>query len=232
MFLAPIRGATHEARLESFYHGQADAYDASRSKLLHGRKELFGSLQVPDGGVWVDLGAGTGQNAELLSGGVDRLSAVYLVDLSASLLEVARRRSAAKAWSHVHVVREDVTQFQLPCQSVDLVTFSYSLTMIPDWFAAIDRACELLRPGGTIGVVDFYISRRYPGPSFKRHRWSTRVFWQNWFALDNVNLSPDHLPLLRHRFETTRLEECAGRAPWLPFLRMPYYIFVGRKRGG
>ena len=40
---------------------------------------------------------------------------------------------------------------------VDAVTFSYSLTMIPDWFQAIERAYESLKPGGMIGVVDFYI---------------------------------------------------------------------------
>ena len=231
LFLAPIRGDTHEARLESFYQGQADGYDRSRSRLLHGRRELIGSLDPPGGGVWVDMGAGTGQNAEFLSGGIDQLSSVYLVDLSSSLLAVAQRRSNANRWANVHVVRSDVTQFSLPAESVDLVTFSYSLTMIPDWFVAIERAWEMLRPGGTIGVVDFYVSRKFPGESFARHRWSTRVFWQNWFALDNVALSPDHMPMLCRKFGMMRLDERRGRAPWLPFLRLPYYIFIGKKRG-
>ena len=34
--------------------------------------------------------------------------------------------------------------------------------MIPDWFAAVDHAWRLLRPGGTIGVVDFYVGRKHP----------------------------------------------------------------------
>ena len=56
---------------------------------------------------------------------------------------------------------------------MDVVTFSYSLTMIPDWFLAVDHAWRLLRPGGTIGVVDFYVSRKHPDPGWRRHPWST-----------------------------------------------------------
>jgi len=33
---------------------------------------------------------------------------------------------------------------------VDVVTFSYSLSMMPDWLAALDNAKRILRPGGQI----------------------------------------------------------------------------------
>jgi len=35
--LKPVRGKDHAARMESFYAGQADAYDDFRKRLLHGR---------------------------------------------------------------------------------------------------------------------------------------------------------------------------------------------------
>src|SRR6188508_3409504 len=57
------RGKTHEERLENFYSGQAAGYDAFRKRLLHGREELFTALPTSPG-VWVDMGAGTGENAE------------------------------------------------------------------------------------------------------------------------------------------------------------------------
>ena len=50
----------------------------------------------------------------------------------------------------------DATRFRPPEGAADVVTFSYSLTMIPDWFAALENAAAMLKPGGTIGVVDFY----------------------------------------------------------------------------
>ena len=42
----------------------------------------------------------------------------------------------------------DATTFQPDAGKADVVTFSYSLTMIPDWFAAIDNALAMLRPAG------------------------------------------------------------------------------------
>jgi S-adenosylmethionine-diacylgycerolhomoserine-N-methlytransferase len=101
--------------------------------------------------------------------------------------------------------------------------------MIPSWFQAIDRAYELLRPGGMIGVTDFYISRKWPAPDMKRHSAFQRCFWPYWFGQDNVFVSPDHVPYLQSRFRTVRLEERLGKVPYLFGLKAPYYIFLGRK---
>jgi S-adenosylmethionine-diacylgycerolhomoserine-N-methlytransferase len=226
--LRPVRGHDHASRLESFYAGQAQEYDQFRQRLLHGRQELWTALEAPDGGTWVDLGGGTGANLEFLGPRLDRLAQVLVVDLSPSLLEVARRRIAMRHWQHVQAVQADATTFT-PDRPADVVTFSYSLTMIPDWFAALENALAMLRPGGLIGVVDFYISRKYPPEGCVRHGWWTRTFWPAWFALDNVFLSPDHLPWLRRRCQVLRLEERRARVPYLPLGRVPYYLFIGRK---
>lgn len=232
--LAPIRGASHPERLESFYRDQADHYDRSRAGLLHGRRGLMKSLPAPDSGVWVEMGGGTGENLEHLGGRLPRLSKVYVVDLSPSLLAVARRRKEALGWSNVEVVEADATTFDPPAGPADVVTFSYSLTMIPDWFAAIDRAWEMLRPGGVIGVVDFYVSRKHPAPGRVRHPWTTRTLWPAWFASDNVFLSPDHVEYLHHRFEPLEFSEHLGEhghvARYAPTIRIPFYRFVGIKR--
>jgi S-adenosylmethionine-diacylgycerolhomoserine-N-methlytransferase len=231
LLAARVRGTTHQERLESFYSGQADGYDDFRRKLLHGRREMIEALPIAAGGAWVDIGAGTGANAEFLGDRIALLKQVYQVDLCGPLLKVARDRAAERGWSNVATVEADATSY-VPPQPVDLVTFSYSLTMIPDWFAAIENAFRMLKPGGTIGVVDFYVSRKYPEAKHVRHRWSTRVFWSTWFAFDNVFLSGDHLPFLERRFETLRLEERRGKVPFLPLARAPYYIYLGRKPGG
>lgn len=102
--------------------------------------------------------------------------------------------------------------------------------MIPSWFQAIDRAYALLRPGGMIGVTDFYIARKWPAPDMKAHSGFQRFFWPTWFGNDNVFPSADHLPYLRERFETVKLEERVGTVPYLLGLMAPYYIFLGRKR--
>lgn len=229
MAVSPIRGGSHAERLESFYRGQAEAYDDFRARLLQGRRELMEQLPTPAGGVWVDLGGGTGANAAALGPRLSELGRYYVVDLSPSLLARARQRAAREGWDNVVAVEADATTWRPAEGQADVATFSYSLTMIPDWFAALEHAHALLKPGGWIGVVDFYVARKYPADGLARHPWSTRAFWPLWFARDNVFLSPDHLPYLRRRFHTVQLQERRAKLPYLPLLRAPYYWFVGRK---
>lgn len=228
--LKPVRGKDHAARMESFYSGQAEAYDDFRKRLLKGRQEMYSAIPVPAGGTWIDMGGGTGANLEYLGESLGRLAKAYVLDLSPSLLAVARKRIADRGWSNVEAVEADATTFQPASGPVDVVTFSYSLTMIPDWFAAIENALAILKPEGLIGVVDFYVARKFPRDGLARHRWLTRTFWPTWFAMDNVFPSPDHVPFLHRHFEPLSFEERLAKVPYIPLLRAPYYWFVGRKR--
>lgn len=68
---------------------------------------------------------------------------VYLVDLSPSLCEVARSRFQRLGWKNVTVLCQDARSFTLPEKDLDprstglsngaadLITMSYSLSMIP-----------------------------------------------------------------------------------------------------
>ena len=229
MVFHPTRGTTHQERLDSFYAGQASAYDQFRQRLLHGRREMIDAMEVPENGVWVDMGAGTGENAERIGPRLSNLSQLYLVDLCPSLLGVARERIKKHGWTNVTAIEADATTFVPPTGTADIVTFSYSLTMIPDWFRAIDQALTFLKPGGTLGVVDFYTARKYPADGMARHSWITRTFWPAWFGSSNVFLHPDHIPYLQSRLQQTKLVEGKAKVPYLPWLRAPYYQFIGRK---
>lgn len=229
LVVSPVRGATHAERMDHFYQGQADAYDDFRRRLLHGREELFRAIDAPQGGVWVDLGGGTGGNLEFIGPRLRDLQKVYVVDLAESLLTVARRRVADRGWTNVEPVMADATMFMPPEGQADVVTFSYSLTMIPDWVAALEQALRMLKPGGLIGVVDFYVSRKHADPQRVKHSWWTRTFWPTWFAADNVFLSCDHLPFLQRHFTPVHCTESAGRVPYVPLGRVPHYSFIGRK---
>jgi len=227
--LRPVRGADHAERLENFYSGQADAYDDFRKRLLHGREQLYHQVPIQPGMTWVDMGGGTGSNLEFIAEKLPDLHTAYIVDLSPSLLKVAQRRVAAKGWSNVQTVQADATRWQPESGGVDVVTFSYSLTMIPDWYLAIENAIGMLKPGGVLAVVDFYVSRKFPAAGAKRHPWFTRSFWPVWFASDNVYPSCDHLPFLQSHLETVWWNESQSKVPFLPFIRTPFYQFLGRK---
>jgi S-adenosylmethionine-diacylgycerolhomoserine-N-methlytransferase len=229
MAFTPVRGGNHGDRLEAFYREQRGAYDDFRKRLLHGRKELMRRLDVPDGATLLDMGGGTGNNVEYLGDRVTKFKSIRVVDLCPSLLQVAAERVQQRRWTNVGTILADVTTYQPNDAPVDAVTFSYSLTMIPNWFQAIDQAYQLLKPRGVIGVVDFYVSRKWPAPGLKQHRWWQRAFWPTWFASDNVFLSSEHIPYLQGRFQTVLLEERLGKVPYLLGLKAPYYLFLGRR---
>lgn len=153
----------------------------------------------------------------------DFFRSVYLVDLSPSLCEIARARFARLGWTNVKVICQDARAFRLadhePASKMglialnqdeyspedrpktlgaELLTMSYALSMIPEFYPVIDSLSALLSPTGIIGVVDFYVqsqvdfqSRNYVGGVIDRHcMWLSRVFWRTWFEIDRVNLEP------------------------------------------
>ena len=186
-------------------------------------------------------------------------SRVYLVDLSPSLCEVARKRFERLGWE-VKIVCQDARTFCLgehddawlgpPSinspwtdhdsgrpraeKGVDLITMSYSLSMIPDYYSVVDSISSLLSSGGLIGVVDFYVQsvvetsgRNYIGGVFNRHvNWLGRVFWRAWFDVDRVGLEGARRDYLEYRFGTLKT---ADERNYL-LGGIPYYIFLGTQR--
>lgn len=221
------RAGSHAERLEAFYAPQARRYDDFRERLLQGRAELLSRLDPAPGSRVVELGGGTGRNLLYLGDRLESLDQACLVDLCPALLAVARRRFDGAG--RVTVVEADATTWQ-PAQPVDVVYLSYSLTMIPDWRAALDNAERMLKPGGRIGVVDFYVSCAERGPGEVRHDRFTRAFWPRWFRHDGVDLGPGRLAGLLGRFATHHLGEYRAPVPYLPGLRVPYFVFVGERR--
>ncbi|KAH8819166.1 hypothetical protein F5884DRAFT_657384 [Xylogone sp. PMI_703] len=212
--------------------------------------------------IWVDIGGGTGWNIEAMSEFVsvpDFFSSVYLVDFSPSLCDVARKRFERLGWKNVKVVCQDARAFRLEDHEAglsdstelarypdyfsgrrpsvggaDLVTMSYSLSMIPDFYSVIDSLSELLAPSGIIGVVDFYVqsivdlsSRNYTGGAINRHvNWFGRLFWRAWFDVDRVGLEPGRRDYLEYRFGTLLSSDDRNKL----LGSIPYYIWLGRPK--
>lgn len=208
----------HAERLQAFYAPQAERYDVFRERLLHGRDELIERLEIGDGMRIVELGCGTGSSLDRMGPRADRCESVQLVDLCPALLDVARRRAAARR--NVEVIEADACAWR-PAAAVDRVFLSYALTMIPDWEAVIANAVGMLKPGGRLGVVDFHIPTSDSALS--------SGFWRRWFAHDGVRLSAAHLPTLHAHLPKAWSDERRAPVPYLPGMQAPYYIYVGHR---
>lgn len=219
-------GDSAAARLSAFYAPQAEHYDRFRERLLHGRQALIDAIALPPDAHVVDLGGGTGRNLEHFGTRAAGIARYEVVDLCAPLL--ARARARAARYPQLHAIEADATRWR-PDRPVDVVILSYALTMIPDWRATIGSAIAMLAAGGTLAVVDFYVSADRPLADHVRHGWATRRFWPAWFGHDGVRLDPAHLPTLCSSLPDHVCVESRGTVPYLPLLRVPYYRFLGTK---
>jgi len=233
IWLKPLAGKDHADRLENFYGPQASAYDAFRASFLWGRERLVQTCAARLDGksdlVWVDLGGGTAENVLMMSKCMDlsRFSKIYVVDLTPSLCKVAAEKARKHGWTNVEVVEGDATCFRLPGNAkADLVTFSYSLSMIPPFHAAVDNAQQLLEEGGMIGVADFYVSSKYDLPCRQMNS-AMRWFWRTCFDTDNIDLGPERRNYLDHTFQRTWEYNGRGSIPYVPVIKAPYYVWIG-----
>jgi S-adenosylmethionine-diacylgycerolhomoserine-N-methlytransferase len=128
--------------------------------MLHGRLPMVTVMPAPRGGTWVDLGGGTGSNLEFFGDKLNHWGKVVVLDFCPSLVETAKKRIASHpGWSEFCSVilgdACDMNQPELPAAgTVDVVTFSYALTMIPDWRGAIRNAYRLLKPVSFLFCAD------------------------------------------------------------------------------
>lgn len=259
-FLQPLgKNSDQAGRLNRFYQGQAEIYDATRSKLLRGRSTMLKlsaahlkeqrrkdpSKRI----VWLDIGGGTGWNVEDMDKyfPISEFDAVYVLDLCGPLLEVSKKRFAARGFKNVTCLLQDATTFVLPewesngvdpSGALDFVTMSYSLSMMPDYYSLIDRIERFISPTGLLSVCDFYVSAREKTSlsavigdvASRQIGWFSRHFWMTWFEFDHVDLHPSRRHYLEHTFGT--IKSFNGRnkfiLPWL--IKIPYYVTLCTSR--
>lgn len=170
----------------------------------------------------------------------ERFSKIVICDISKSLLETAAERvKKAGLEDLVELVEHDVTDEsvfeKLPAKgSVDLITFSYSMSMIPDKRAAFKMAKSLLKPDGEgwMGIGDFY-SPPTPmevtlGNVFGPLKCFEQLCHRTWFRQDGIHFLQDEL-LKSDMMSDMTLEweeTLRGPVPFMPFFRPFHGVFV------
>jgi ubiquinone/menaquinone biosynthesis C-methylase UbiE len=106
----------------------------------------------------VDLGAGTGFVTTALA---PMVSSVMAVDISTAMTASLAERAARDGLRNVSARVADLTDFELPPGSADLVVSSYALHHLldPDKRALAARAARWLRPGGRLVIADMMFGR-------------------------------------------------------------------------
>lgn len=144
-----------DAIIREFTH-QAEAFDASPALRAAGTLgRLVDALPAVDGGRWLDAACGSGLVARALA---PRATSVHGVDLTPSMLELARREAAREGLENVELSLGDVTSLAFADGSFDGAVTRFSLHHIPLPGRVVAELARVVRPGGVVAVSDHLTS--------------------------------------------------------------------------
>jgi S-adenosylmethionine-diacylgycerolhomoserine-N-methlytransferase len=151
--------AVAATQMDAIYHGQRHIYDLTRKYYLLGRDRLIRELAPPPGGSVLEIGCGTARNL-IAAARAWPEARCFGFDVSTAMLETARASvQRAGLGERVRLAAGDATAWDARClfgeTTFDRIFMSYTLSMIPDWRAAIKQAAGALAPGGQLHIVDF-----------------------------------------------------------------------------
>jgi ubiquinone/menaquinone biosynthesis C-methylase UbiE len=117
------------------------------------RRLAEGALRLNPGDTVVELCCGTGLNFPLLQERVGPEGRIIGVDLTADMLDRARRKMEENGWSNVELMQSDAADYCFPV-GVDGIISTFALTLVPEFDRIIRDGCRALKPGGRWVVLD------------------------------------------------------------------------------
>jgi len=148
---------SHAALMDRIYRRQRHIYDFTRKYYLFGRDRLVDGLDLKPGARVLEVGCGTARNLIRIAKRRPDVR-LYGLDASSQMLTSARRACTAASVPAelVQAYAEDLSPGLFgEAEPFDAILFSYSLSMIPDWKAALRAALQALGPDGSLNIVDF-----------------------------------------------------------------------------
>jgi phosphatidylethanolamine/phosphatidyl-N-methylethanolamine N-methyltransferase len=143
--------------VEGVYASLAGVYDLLFSLTLQpGRRAALTRMSLTPGARLLEVGVGTGLSALMYPSQVRAVG----MDLSAPMLERARRRLASAGRRSVALCRADALQLPFDDDRFDIVFAPYVMNVVPDPIGVAREMQRVCRPGGQVVLLNHFRSER------------------------------------------------------------------------
>src|SRR5215203_4764289 len=153
--------AKEAARISGMFDAIAGRYDLLNHLLSAGldkrwRRRAVDVLQLSGREIVLDLCTGTADLALAATSGPHRAKRVVGVDFSAAMLQIGSGKIRGSA---VDLIRGDAMRIPLRDASVDAATIGFGIRNVEEPAAACREIARVLRPGGTLVILEFSLPR-------------------------------------------------------------------------
>jgi ubiquinone/menaquinone biosynthesis C-methylase UbiE len=129
---------------------------------------LLGELNLKSGLTFLDLGCGEGNYTLALADQIGPAGLIYALDLWEPGLEALKQKAAAAGYKNIRTLQVNIGQtLPLEAGSIDyalMATVLHDLVEFHMGDAALKEAARVLKPGGTLAIVEFKKVEGPPGP--------------------------------------------------------------------
>ena len=154
----------------SYYDSFSRVYDLFSPDIYYrrARKYAIEQLELQPHQTVLNVPCGTGQNLRYFQHYLANSGQVIGIDLSPGMLEKAQNKIDKHGWTNVDLYAENVDQLSPAwlrervgdSVAVDAVLCDLGLSGFPHWQQVIEQLLAILKPGGRIVIMDWYLEER------------------------------------------------------------------------
>jgi ubiquinone/menaquinone biosynthesis C-methylase UbiE len=159
-----------QEKIRRRYDSMARSYDATGQLVTAHRHDAMQALDVQPGECILDLACGPAVNFKSILEHLGANGLLVGLDYSSGMLKRAHQRVKRNQWSNVAPLLGDAARLPYADCVFDRVICTYSLNVIPLYQQALDEVSRVLKPGGTLVVLDGKLSNgptRFLNPLMK-----------------------------------------------------------------
>ena len=157
---------------QPYYDKFSRVYDIFSPKIYYhkARTHAIQSLDLQAGQTVLNVPCGTGQNFDHFQQYLQKSGKIIGIDLSKGMLKKAQAKVDKNNWDNITLIQKDVRQLdsnwletlakQPTPISIDAILCDLGLSGFPAWQQVINNLIAILKPNGTIVIMDWYMEKR------------------------------------------------------------------------